>query len=104
MQLPSDIWCSFHQRDPYCIISAVPVVPAQQRLHRAAKMSKKVRERGHKEKGNSHRGGVRGWADIMHEVAEAVPPPDESEAHAVQQPSVRLTLWDFGQVNRRACA
>jgi hypothetical protein len=22
----------------------------------------------------------------------------------VQQPSVRLTLWDFGQVNRRACA
>jgi hypothetical protein len=47
---------------------------------------------------------VRGWADIMHEVAEAVPPPDESEAHAVQQPSVRLTLWDFGQVIRRACA
>jgi hypothetical protein len=66
-------------------------------------MSKKVRERGHKEKGNGHRGGVRGWADITHEVAEALPPPhgdDEGSEGGPKGPSVRLTLWDFGQVNR----
>jgi hypothetical protein len=65
-------------------------------------MSKKVRERGHKEQGNGQRGGVRGWADIMHEVAEALPPShygDDSEATGAKGPSVRLTLWDFGQVN-----
>jgi hypothetical protein len=65
-------------------------------------MSKKVRERGHKEKGNSQRGGVRGWADIMHEVPEALPPSRDgidSEMGAAKGPSVRLTLWDFGQVH-----
>jgi hypothetical protein len=61
-------------------------------------MSKKVRERGHKEKGSSQRGAVRGWADIMHEVPEALPLCEETEALIVKGPSVRLTLWDFGQV------
>ncbi len=68
-------------------------------------MSKKVRERGHKEKGNGHRGGVRGWADITHEVPEALPPPqgDDDVGQGVSKgPSVRLTLWDFGQVNHVA--
>jgi pre-rRNA-processing protein TSR3 len=64
-------------------------------------MSKKVRERGHKEKGNSHRGGVRGWADITHEVAEALPPAHDSDEARESGPSVRLTLWDFGQVRVR---
>jgi hypothetical protein len=62
-------------------------------------MSKKVRERGHKEKGNSHRGGVRGWADITHEVAEALPPAHDDDEPRASGPSVRLTLWDFGQVS-----